>query len=50
MKDIAQKYRISRQLVGKLCRDAESKPEELTKRRDMKQNLEDKREAIEAVT
>ena len=50
MKDIARKYRIASQLVGKLCREAVRKPEDRERRLERKQLNEDKRQAIGEVT
>ena len=49
-KDIAQKYCVSPDLVSKLCQEAAKQPEKMTARRQLKQVLAEKKEAIAAVT
>ena len=49
-KDIAKKFRVSDMLISRICREAEKEPERTTKRREQKQLMEDKKEAIEDVT
>ena len=50
MKDVAQQFNIAPSLVGKLCAEAERKPEVMARRRARRQLDADKRAAIEAVT
>ena len=50
MKDVAQQFNIKPSLVGKLCAEAERKPEVMARRRARRQLDADKRAAIEAVT
>jgi hypothetical protein len=49
-KDIAQKYRVTPDLVSKLCKEAAQQPEKMTARRQLKQVLAEKTEAIAEVT
>lgn len=49
-KDIAQKYRVTPDLVSKLCKEAAEQPEKITARRQLKQVLAEKKDAIADVT
>ena len=49
-KDIAQKYRVTPDLVSKLCMEAAKQPEKITARRQLKQVLAEKKDAIADVT
>ena len=49
-RDIAQKFCVPRKLVGILCKEAEVRPEKRAARRQQKQLLEEKLDAIEDIT
>lgn len=50
MKDVAQKHRVPRDLVGRLCREAAEEPEKLAARHQRREILEEKKGAIVDVT
>ena len=49
-KDIAWKFRVSPILVSRICTEAQKKPEKMLARRQQRQLLEDKKDAIFDVT